>query len=213
MRETQIQLTSRENNALKVIRGWFLKYGRGISVRELTREMGFGSTRTAALLLNGLISKGILERRPDGGLRIVRDPVESKMNARVVDVPLVGTVACGAPIFAEENIETHIPVSLSLAKPGYRYFLLRATGDSMNEAGINDGDLVLIRQQSTADSGQRVVALIDDEATLKEIKFVNDAVILMPRSKNKAHKPIVLNRDFLVQGVVVAILPADMIEH
>lgn len=209
----KIQLTLRENDALKIIRGSFLKYGRGTSVRELTHEMKFGSTRTAVLLLNGLMKKGVLERKDDGSLRIIKDPSESNMNARTVDVPLVGTVSCGAPVFAKENIEAHIPVSVSLAKPGSRYFLLRAEGDSMNKAGINDGDLVLVRQQPTADSGQRVVALIDDEATIKEIEFGEDAVVLKPRSKNKDHQPIVLDKDFVVQGVVVAALPADTIEH
>ena len=146
-------------------------------------------------------------------MRITKDPVESDINARTVNVPLVGTISCGAPVFAEENIEAHIPISVSLAKPGFRYFLLRASGDSMNKAGIEDGDFVLVRQQPTADNGQRVVALIDDEATVKEIEFTKDVVILKPRSKNKDHQPIILDHDFQVQGVVVATLPADTIEH
>ncbi|MEK7576096.1 MAG: transcriptional repressor LexA [Patescibacteria group bacterium] len=213
MTAKKVQLTVRENDALKIIRSSFLKYGRGISVRELTREMDFGSTRTAALLLNGLIKRGVLGRKNDGSLRITKDPVESDINARTVNVPLVGTISCGAPVFAEENIEAHIPISVSLAKPGFRYFLLRASGDSMNKAGIEDGDFVLVRQQPTADNGQRVVALIDDEATVKEIEFTKDVVILKPRSKNKDHQPIILDHDFQVQGVVVATLPADTIEH
>lgn len=209
----KIQLTSREINGLRIVRSWFLRMGRGPSVRELTKEMGFGSTRTAVLLLNNLIEKGVLERRSDGSLRIVNDPVESNLNARTVDVPLVGTVSCGAPVLAEENIEAYFPVSVSLAKPGFRYFLLRADGDSMNKARINDGDLVLVRQQPTADNGQRVVALIDDEATIKELEVADDVILLKPRSTNKEHQPIVLDRDFMVQGVVVATLPADKIER
>jgi repressor LexA len=174
--------------------------------------MGFGSTRTSVLLLNALIEKGVLKRKDDGSLRIVNDPVESSLNARTVDVPLVGTVSCGAPVFAEENIEAYFPVSVSLAKPGFRYFLLRAKGDSMNKAGIKDGDLVLVRQQPTAENGERVVALIDDEATIKVLERIKDAILLKPRSTKKEYQPIVLNRDFMVQGVVVATLPADKIE-
>ena len=77
----------------------------------------------------------------------------------------------------------------------------------MNLAGINDSDLLLIRQQSTADNGQRVVALIDDDAMVKQLEATDEAVILHPKSTNKEHQPIVLDRDFLVQGVVVAVLP------
>jgi repressor LexA len=101
-----------------------------------------------------------------------------------------------------------VPVSTHLAQPGQKHFLLRASGDSMNKAGIEDGALVLVRQQGTAEDGQLVVALIDDEATIKELRRSRDAAVLMPRSSNKKHKPIVLRRDFQVQGVVVATLPS-----
>ena len=106
-----------------------------------------------------------------------------------------------------EPVQGMIAVSTTLARPRQRYFLLRAVGDSMTEAGIADGALVLVRQQSTAEIGAVVVALIDDEATIKVLRRSADTVVLMPRSKNKAHKPIVLRRDFQVQGVVVATRP------
>ena len=209
MSRKRIQLTKKENDGLKVIRRWFIEHGRGPSVRELTKEMGFGSTRTAVLLINSLIGKGILHRGADGKLRFLKDAPESNLNARTVDVPLVGVISCGAPIFAEENIEAYVPVSVSLASPGHRYFLLRASGNSMDLSGINDGDLLLVRQQPTADNGQRVVALIDDDATVKQLEVTDDAVILHPKSTNKEHQPIILDRDFLIQGVVVAALPVQ----
>lgn len=207
MARKKIQLTKKENYGLKAVRRWFVEQGRGPSVRELTQEMGFGSTRTAVLLIDSLIEKGILRRGADGKLRLLKDAPESNLNARTVDVPLVGVVYCGAPIFAEENIEAYVPVSVSLASPGHRYFLLRADGDSMNQAGINDGDLLLVRQQPTADNGQRVVALIDDDVTVKQLEVTDEAVVLHPKSTNKEHQPIILDRDFLIQGVVVAALP------
>jgi repressor LexA len=207
MAKKKIQLTKKENDGLRAIRRWFIERGRGPSVRELTQEMKFGSTRTAVLLIDALIDKGILHRGADGKLRLLKDTPESNLNARTVEVPLVGVVSCGAPIFAEENIEAYIPVSVSLASPGHRYFLLRADGDSMNLAGINDGDLLLVRQQPTADNGQRVVALIDDDATVKQLEVNDEAVILQPKSTNKKHQPIILDRDFLIQGVIVSVLP------
>jgi len=126
---------------------------------------------------------------------------------RTINVPVVGKVSCGMPVLAEENIEDTIPVSKKLAYPPYNYFLLRAKGDSMNRAGINDGDMVLIRQQNSARNGDRVVALIDDEATIKEFSASGNTVVLRPRSTNNEHKPIILTRDFVIQGVVVSTIP------
>ncbi|MBU4348190.1 repressor LexA, partial [Patescibacteria group bacterium] len=93
------------------------------------------------------------------------------------------------------------------AKPPYKYFMLRAVGDSMNKARINDGDLVLVRQQMTANNGDIVVALIDDEATIKKLRLHKDHVILEPDSTNSEHCPIVLERDFRIQGIVVRSMP------
>ncbi len=121
-------------------------------------------------------------------------------------VPLLGTVACGSPIFAEENIEAQISVSVKLIKPNNKYFLLRASGNSMNDAGIDDGDLVLIRQQQTAQNGDTVVALIDDEATIKEFHYNGKIIVLKPRSKSSKYHPIILTSDFRIQGVVETVI-------
>lgn len=126
---------------------------------------------------------------------------------QTVNIPLLGTIACGSPILAEENIEAEIPVSMDLIKGSSKYFLLRARGNSMNEVGINDGDLVLVKQQTTAENGDFVVALIDDEATIKEFRKNSDAIVLKPRSREQKHQPIILTRDFRIQGIVVATIP------
>ena len=124
-----------------------------------------------------------------------------------VNIPLLGSIACGTPILAIENIESEIPVSNDLIKGSNKYFLLRASGNSMNEVGINDGDLVLVKQQSTAENGDFVVAVIDDEATIKEFRKNSDAIVLRPRSTEQKHQPIILTRDFRIQGIVVATIP------
>lgn len=130
-------------------------------------------------------------------------------NIQTVKVPLLGVVACGTPIFAEENIEAFIPVSDKLIKPSNRYFILKASGDSMDDAGINDGDLVLIRQQQTAQNGDKVVALIDDEATIKEFYHNGNMIVLKPRSKNSKHQLIILTNDIRIQGVVETVIPIN----
>lgn len=127
--------------------------------------------------------------------------------AKTVKIPVLGNVSCGSPIFAEENIETYIPVSDRFIKTSYSYFILRASGDSMDDAGINDGDLVLIRQQQTAYNGDMVVALIDNEATIKEFHHKGNMIVLKPKSKNSIHQPIILSEDFRIQGVVESVIP------
>lgn len=123
-----------------------------------------------------------------------------------VGIPLIGNVACGHPLFAEENIETEIPVSSKLIRKGKNYFILRASGDSMNAAEINDGDLVLIRQEQTAETGNNVVALIDDEATIKEFSRQGDIIVLKPKSNNSVHQPIILTSNFRIQGIVESVI-------
>ena len=201
------RLNPKEADAVRHIRNWITHKGRLPSVRELMAALGYKSPHSVTLLIKSLLGKGILRKRPCGELQFVKDPQESSSHARTVDVPLVGIVACGIPIFAQENIKAMIPVSVSLARPGHKYFLLRATGDSMDKAGINDGDLVLVRQQQTAENGDKVVALIDDEATVKEFQRHKNCVVLMPKSKNKDYKPIILTDNFQVQGVVVTAIP------
>lgn len=200
-----MQFSAKELETIKIIRNSLMTRGKVPSVREVMTELGYRSPRSAAVLMEQLEEKGVLKKRVDGSIILVEQATggEDSSHAQTVDIPLVGSAACGMPILAEQNVEALIPVSVKLAKPPHRYFLLRAKGDSMNEKGINDGDLVLVRQQHVADTGDDVVALIDDEATIKEFHKSAQAVVLKPRSSNAKHRPIVLTDDFRVQGIVV----------
>ena len=199
--------TKKQLEAIRKIRNWSMHFGRTPSVRDLMKDLGYKSPKSVQDILKSLEKRKVIEKLENGGYKLIHNPDLGIMHAQTVSVPLVGEVACGSPILAQENIEAMIPVSTSMAKSGYKYYLLRATGDSMNEAGINNGDLLLIRQQSTAEEGQKVVALIDDGATVKEFHKTKNAIILKPRSKNKNHKPIILTEDFQIQGVVVGTIP------
>ena len=181
--------------------------GRSPSYRDIKEHIGFSSPRSAYVLIDRLIAKGYLNKTPKGNLTLLKDINVNIQTERTVEIPLVGSAPCGLPLLAEENIEAMIPVSQRIARPGAGYFLLHAVGDSMDEAGINDGDLVLVRQQPVAEEGQRVVALIDDEATIKEFRRKNNKVVLTPRSSNPRHRPIILYQDFLIQGIVIDTLP------
>lgn len=201
-------LSDKELEALKIIRNTLVHQGRIPSVRELMIGLGYKSPRSSAVLLKSLEEKEILRKKLDGSYQIVdfEIPEDYGSRAQTVKIPLLGSVACGIPIFADENIEAEVSISVEIIKRGYKYFLLRAEGDSMNEAGINDGDLLLIRQQQDANDGDRVLALVDDEATVKEFARSGGVVILKPKSTNKTHQPIILTRDFKIQGIVESVI-------
>jgi repressor LexA len=179
------------------------------TLQMIADHMDFKSRRSSALLIERLTTKGYLARTPTGNLRILGEPAEMAKAERTVSVPLVGAAPCGIPMLAEENVEALIKVSQRIARPGGAYFLLRAVGTSMNRAGINDGDLALVRQQPAAHDGDRVVALIDDEATIKVLRLYADKAILEPCSSDESHRPIILKRDFIIQGVVVDTIPTS----
>ena len=199
-------LSIKESEAVRQIRSALMQYGRTPSIRELMSALGYRSPRSASVIIDRLAHKGVLRRKFDGKFQLIRAE-DDVAHAQTIDVPLVGTAACGAPILAQENIEALIPVSVQLAKAPYKYFLLKAKGDSMDKKGIKDGDFVLVRQQPMAENGDMVVALIDNEATIKEFYKTSNAVILKPKSKNKAHQPIILTSNFQIQGIVAAAIP------
>ncbi len=200
-------LSDKDKKAFALIRNKIVHYGESPSLREINEVTGGKSPRSASLVVSRLIETGLITKQGRALFLANTQPTDS---ISTVDVPLVGSVACGVPMFAEENIQARIPVSTALAKKGSKYFLLRASGDSMNQAGINSGDLLLVRQQDTAETGERVVALINDEATVKIFERGADAVILRPKSTNKEHRPIVLTDNCIIQGVVQAVLPSDI---
>ena len=202
------KITSKELQAIKIIRNYLYEIGKMPSTRELMRALAYKSPRSATVMLTNLVEKGILLRKDNGGYQLMEFELPNNYGTReqTVEVPLLGNVACGLPIFAEENIDAKVPVSVKLLRKGHKYFLLRAKGDSMNDTGINDGDLVLIRQQQHAENGDKVVALIDEEATIKEYHHQGNLVVLKPRSKSKKYQPIILSDEFRIQGVVEAVI-------
>ncbi len=194
---------------LRFIRNQVVHFGTTPSLREIGKAIGYSSPRSVQLMLERLERRKLL-KRVDGVIRLSPGAVKIAASSdRVVDVPLVGSVACGLPSLAEQDPEALIPVSTKIARPGGVYFLLRARGTSMNRAGIQPNDLVLVRQQSTANNGEKVVALINDDATIKRFYRERDVILLRPDSTDKSHKPIVMSEEFSIQGVVAATLPPD----
>lgn len=196
-------LSERAKKALKHIRDQIMMYGKVPSIRGLGTLMGYKSPLSPMLIMEELAQAGFIRKKDGGGYLLVKD-LGSPDVVRTVDIPLVGSAPCGAPLLAEQNIEAMISVSTTLIQPGSKYFLLRAIGDSMNLGGIQDSDLVLVKQQQAPDfDKQQVVVLIEDEATIKQLHKSGDVYALLPQSSNSKHKPILLNSNFRIQGVVI----------
>lgn len=202
--QTRVELDSKQAEALKHIRKLLNENGKMPSVRELMSAMDYKSPRSASVMFEKLVEAGVLKRCLHTRKLSLNDGVLTQSDTTsTVEVPLVGLTSCSGPLFAEENVEAYYRISHQLAPSGSQYFFLKIQGDSMDEAGINDGDMVLIRQQQTARKGDLVLALIDDEATIKKFTPEDGLVILKPCSSNPIHKPIILTHDFHIQGVVV----------
>lgn len=134
-------------------------------------------------------------------------PVLSTFVSGMVGIPLVGSAPCGEPLLGENNIEEIIMVEKSKIRPGVEYFVIRASGDSMNLAGINDGDLVLCRFSEKGETGDRVVALLGDNVTIKVYGPRTDGVRkLLPKSNNPKHQPIIPEEGDQVQGIVQEVI-------
>jgi repressor LexA len=177
-------------------------------MREIGEAVGLQSTSSVRHQLVTLESKGYLHRDANRPRAYIVRGADSTPRAgggsepEPAYVPLVGRIAAGGPILAEERVEELIPIPKQMVGEG-EFFALKVVGDSMIEAAICDGDVVVIRQQKQAENGEFVAAMIDGEATVKELKKEANAVWLMPR--NAAYEPIPGN-DAVILGRVVTVL-------
>ncbi len=193
------QLTDRQNKILDYIRYVTRVRSYPPSVREIGEAVGLSSSSTVHNHLNQLERRGLIKRDPSKSrtVQLVQDAEVDHQRRNAISVPVVGNVAAGAPILAEQNIEDHVLLSSEVAQEGF--FLLRVRGDSMINAGILDSDLVLVRPQRDAPQGSIVVALVDGDATVKRFERGNGHVRLVP--ENPAYEPIVTTNVSLVGEV------------
>jgi repressor LexA len=159
------------------------------SVREIGEAVGLSSSSTVHNHLNQLERRGLIKRDASKSrtVQLVQEKEIDDKRRSAIAVPIVGNVAAGAPILAEQNIEDHLMLSPDIAQEGW--FLLKVRGDSMINAAILDGDLVLVRPKQEASNGEIVVALVEDEATVKRFHRENGRVELIAENPNYA--PIV----------------------
>jgi len=208
-------LTPRQSTILDVIRASVTSRGYPPSIREIGDAVGLTSTSSVAHQLRTLEKKGYLRRDPNRPRAVdIRSADDAPKPAVITDVagsdalpeptfvPVLGRIAAGGPILAEEAVEDIFPLPRELVGEG-ALFLLKVVGESMVDAAICDGDWVVVRQQNVADNGDIVAAMIDGEATVKTFKRTGNQVWLMPH--NPAFDPIPGN-DAAVLGKVVTVL-------
>ena len=172
------------------------------STREICSNLSIKSTATAHYYLEKAVSLGYIKKTASKNRTIELCSPYSVSNDNVVNIPLVGKVAAGTPITAVENIEDNVSVSQGFFR-GNDLFMLRVSGNSMIDIGIFDGDLVVIKQQNTCNDGDIIVAMVDDEATLKRFYLKDDHIVLHP--ENSMLNDIIVTQDqsFAVLGKLV----------
>ena len=205
------ELTARQREVLAFIRSFSERHGAPPTVREIGERFGF-TARAAFDHLRALERKGMLHRRVTdkraSRTLVLADRTAPRQPAAAREIPVLGRIAAGVPLLAEENREEGIPVRPEwFARNGEDLFALRVRGESMIDAHIMDGDLVLVRRQESAQSGDVVAALLDNEATVKRFTRDGDAVVLHP--EHPTMKPIVVRPgqgDFRILGKVIGLI-------
>lgn len=194
------ELSDKQKMILDFLKKETLMKGYPPSVREICEAVGLKSTSTVHGHLERLEKKGLIRRDPTKprAIEIVDDDFQLARR-EMVNVPILGRVAAGTPILAEENIEDYFPIPVNYA-PNTNAFMLRVKGNSMINAGIFENDLVLVQQQKTARNGEIVVALIDDSATVKTFFRESDHIRLQP--ENDTMKPIIVPEADILGKVV-----------
>ena len=192
---------------MKEIRNFIARHSLPPTIQELAEVLGI-KTSSVHGQVNHLVNKGYLKRVPHKarGLMIVREPEDDIVN--LIPVPVIGAVAADKPILARENVVGEVLVEGKLVKSGL-CFALGVRGDSMIGAGIHEGDLVIVRQQPVAESGDVIVALLGDETTVKRLYIRDEQIELRPESPGHQAIPITPHEDMRILGKVVAIRRSD----
>ena len=197
----ELNLTKRQREIFDYVKSYGEQHGYPPTVRDIGKAIGLTSSSTVHAHLANLEKLGMLRRDPTKPRAIEVLVDKAKAAVAPLGLPIVGQVAAGQPVLAEENIEEYVPVP-QIAGGDEGEFVLRVKGDSMVGAGIFEGDYVVVRPQETASDGEIVVALVEDEATVKRFFKEEDHVRLQP--ENDALDPI-RSRDVQLLGRVVGV--------
>jgi repressor LexA len=200
------ELTDKQSRILDYIVEHVDELGYPPSIREIGDQFHIKSLRGVTVHLDALERKGKIKRlHTSRSITVIGRTGATAPQRRATFLPLVGTIAAGTPILAEQNVEAMVPVPPEIVRSTEGAFVLRVKGDSMIDAHIMPHDLVVIRPQKTAENGEMVAVLIGDEATVKTLELTNGNARLLPA--NAAYEPIIIDReDSCVIGKVVGLV-------
>lgn len=197
---SQGKITDKQREILEYIKEMILKKGYPPAVREICEAVHLKSTSSVHSHLESLEKNGYIRRDPTKPRTIeILDDDFALTRRELVNVPVIGTVAAGTPILAEQNIEDYLPIPAGIL-PNKEVFMLKVKGNSMIEAGIYNGDKVIVVKQPNAENGDKVVALVDDSATVKTFYKENGHFRLQP--ENSSMDPIILDQVEILGKVI-----------
>lgn len=199
----QSKISKKQQEILEYIKSQILERGFPPAVREICEAVNLKSTSSVHSHLETLEKNGYIRRDPTKPRAIeILDDNFNLTRREMVNVPIIGQVAAGQPILAEQNIEDYFPIPVE-RMPNKQTFLLKVKGESMINAGILDGDLVLVQEEKTASNGDMVVALIDDGATVKT--FYKEEGVIRLQPENDFMDPIIV-QDVSILGKVIGVM-------
>ncbi len=196
------KISAKQQEILEYIKSQILERGFPPSVRDICEAVHLKSTSSVHSHLETLEKNGYIRRDPTKPRAIeILDDSFNFMRREMVNVPIVGRVAAGEPLFAEQNVENYFPIPVEFM-PNKQTFMLEVRGESMINAGILNGDMVLVEQQNTAHNGEMVVALIEDGATVKT--FYKEEGVIRLQPENDTMEPIIV-KDVQILGKVIGV--------
>ena len=208
------QLTDRQESILNFISGFVQEFGYPPTLRQIGKEFNIASTFGVKRHLDALVKKGYLniESYASRGITLLKDDSEvvnlpnRNTGSFFEKIPIVGRVAAGSPILAVQNIEGSVVIDPSFIKKPQNAFALKVRGDSMINAGIHEGDLVIVSPAEKGQNGDIIVAMIDDEATVKTLEIKGDSIRLLPA--NESYNPIEIKdkNEFKIIGKIKGVI-------
>ena len=198
-------LTDGEQKVFSIIKHYFTDYGQSPTLQQIKSRLGVNSINTITRYLKKIEQKGYIFRRKYARRSIeLVDIDKNGISVSTTTLPVIASVGCdNLSTYAREDHDEFMEVDSELIKGKNNPVIIRAVGESMNDAGINNGDYILIEQTEQANNNDRVVAIVDDMVTIKKLQRTKEATILWPESKDSKYKPIVLKDNFKIAGKVI----------
>ena len=210
----QKAMTNNQQKVLSIVKEYFTDFGFSPTLKEIKEMLGVRSINTVVKHLIVLENKGYIVRRKHAKRNIeLRNIDLTKIKTYLVSIPVIASVGCDdLSVLADEQHDESLEVEVGLIGDRKNVIAVRAVGNSMNDAGIENGDYILVEKTEISQNGDKIVAIIGDAVTVKRIEKRQDVIILWPQSKDPKYKPIILQEDFKIAGKVICTIPGNSMD-